>query len=115
MRRLAAAVAVLLAVSAPIGRADAAGASCARYSGLLAAAGLPVRTFQAIAWRETRCNPHAVSRSHDYGLLQINRIHLRHGGAAAGYTAAQLLDPATNIAVAARLYHRAGLRPWRVR
>jgi soluble lytic murein transglycosylase-like protein len=113
VRRLCAALSVLLAVVAPAVRADAASTSCSAYSGLLARAGLPVRTFEAIAWRESRCNPRAVSRSHDYGLLQINRIHLRRGGAAAGLTASQLLDPAVNITVAARLYHQAGLRPWR--
>lgn len=104
-------VALILTIVPP---AAATTGGCPQYSGLLARSGLPVATFSRIMWRESRCNAAAVSRSGDYGLLQINRVHLRPGGVAAGLSGRALLNPATNVLVAARLYRRAGLRPWRL-
>lgn len=112
-RRLRAAALIPVVLATLTTPAGATTGRCPQYEPLLARAGLPVATFSRIMWRESRCNPHARSRSHDSGLLQINDIHRRRGGAAAGLTVAQLEQPTTNITVAARLYHRAGLRPWR--
>lgn len=92
---------------------------CPRYESLLRAAGLPVGTFSRIMWRESGCQPSArnVNRNGtvDRGLLQLNSIHLRRGGVAHGYAPAALYSPGVNVRLAARLYRRSGLDPWRTR
>jgi putative component of membrane protein insertase Oxa1/YidC/SpoIIIJ protein YidD len=49
--------------------------SCPQYEAQLRKHGLPVKQFSYIMWRESRCNPKAVSSqngdgSYDYGALQ---------------------------------------------
>jgi soluble lytic murein transglycosylase-like protein len=67
-----------------------------------------------IAWRESGWQPGAVSRSGDYGLLQLNwkanRAWLRTQGVT---NPRQLLDPATNARLGYVLYGMAGWKPWR--
>lgn len=82
------------------------------------------RWASGVMWRETRCNTAAVSRTGDYGLLQINTIVLadmrqrpalwadtiaRLGGVP---SRADLLDPTVNAIVALGLFHIRGTRPW---
>lgn len=51
--------------------------SCPQFEEDFKNAGLPVKEFSHIAWRESRCNPKIISKkngngSRDYGLVQIN-------------------------------------------
>jgi hypothetical protein len=117
VRTLLATAAVLAAaVIGPAGPADAAAVHrCPAYESLIAQAGLPA-SFSGVMWRESRCRARAthVNRNGtvDRGLLQINSVHLRRGGAAAGLPPGALYNPVVNVEVAARLYRRAGWRPW---
>lgn len=92
--------------------------ACHKYDYLLKAHGLPVGVFSRIMFRESGCQPQArnVNRNGtvDRGLLQLNSIHLKPGGVADGYARAQLYIPEINIKLAARLYKRSGMRPWRL-
>ena len=69
-----------------------------------------------IIWKESRCQPLAESAS-DSGLTQINQIHAAYL-ADLGWTEADMLDPAKNLAFAWRLYSereasdRCGWQPW---
>jgi len=63
------------------------------------ASGIPVSLVHRVILRESRYNPHVVSRG-NYGLMQIRLGTARamgYGGSAAG-----LLDPETNITYAVR-------------
>lgn len=106
-----------LLLLAPIKVPAEAHARCPRYESLLKANGLPVATFSRIMYRESGCQRQArhVNRNGtiDRGVLQINSIHLKRGGVAYGYAPAQLYEPAVNVKIAARLYRRSGMRPWR--
>lgn len=100
---------------------------CDMYVPTLTAAGWPLEAAtwaSGVMWRESRCNAAAISRTGDYGLLQLNRIVLadmrqrpalwadtiaRLGGVP---TPADLLDPTTNAVVALGLYNIGGVRPW---
>jgi hypothetical protein len=61
---------------------------------------------------ESNWNPAARSRTGDTGLFQINDIHRAPGGVAEGLTIADLSDPATNVAIARKLYDAQGWTPW---
>ncbi|HEX9260608.1 MAG TPA: transglycosylase SLT domain-containing protein [Acidimicrobiales bacterium] len=67
-----------------------------------------------IAIRESGLRSNAISRTGDYGLMQINwRAHrgwLRKYGIT---SPRQLLDPAVNARMALLLYRKAGSNPWR--
>jgi soluble lytic murein transglycosylase-like protein len=112
MRRLVACLTVTAAlVAAPLVGPDVSQAAspCARFTPLLAANHLPVATFARIMFRESRCQPGAVNRrSGARGLLQIMPYVAR--AACSGLNTGTARG---NVACAARLYHRAGLRPWR--
>lgn len=69
------------------------------------------RAFQIVTC-ESRWDPQARSATGDTGLFQINDIHRGSGGVAAGLSIADLMDPATNVAVARALYDQSGWRPW---
>lgn len=72
----------------------------------------PVTAF-AIVNAESAWDPAAVSATWDYGLFQINAVHMRPGEAADGYTPSDLLDPIINATVARRIYDNAGgWFPW---
>jgi soluble lytic murein transglycosylase-like protein len=71
-------------------------------------------TALRIAWRESRYNASAISRSGDYGTMQINWQAHRGWLRTMGITnPRQLLDPMVNARVAYRLYQLNGWRPWR--
>ena len=61
---------------------------------------------------ESGWNPAARSRTGDTGLFQINDIHRAPGGVAEGLTIEDLSDPATNVAIARKLYDAQGWQPW---
>ena len=92
--------------------------NCASYAPLFARYGLPVATFQRIAWRESGCNPAVTVFDSDDsggGLLGLNLK-----GAMAGYwlrlcglTLANVTNADTNVRCAAAAYRSQGLAPWR--
>ena len=69
-------------------------------------------TAMRIVSCESGWNPAARSRTGDTGLFQINDIHRAPGGVAEGLTIEDLSDPATNVAVARKLYDAQGWTPW---
>ncbi|HEY1281638.1 MAG TPA: hypothetical protein VGF22_18300 [Acidimicrobiales bacterium] len=91
--------------------------NCASYAPLFARYGLPVATFEHIAWRESGCNPAVTVFDSDDsggGLLGLNLK-----GSMAGYwrdlcglTLANVTNADTNIRCAAAAYHQLGMRPW---
>lgn len=60
--------------------------------------------LRAIAWQESRHNPKAINRNNngstDYGIMQINSIHLRELGAY-DISADTLMKPCESIFIAA--------------
>lgn len=93
---------------------------CPEWENLIRKAGLPVRMFSYIAYRESRCQARVIgnpkSRRPDYGLLQINgswktvtaRVcRSRYGDLQV------LLSPTCNVAVAKYLWDRGGKNHWR--
>jgi hypothetical protein len=123
-------------------KTEAATGSCPKYEALLKKHKLPVKTFSAIMWRESRCEPKAVGwnyksgkgywscpngaykqykkckaiSSHDLGLLQINSswrtLTAQTCGGKWGDMTV-LLKPDCNLKVAAILYNEGkGLSNW---
>jgi len=69
-------------------------------------------TAMRIVSCESGWDPAARSRTGDTGLFQINDIHRAPGGVAEGLTIDDLSDPATNVAIARKLYDTQGWQPW---
>ena len=93
--------------------------NCESYADDMAAAGLPVATFKAIAWRESGCRPSAWVVDHDDnggGLFGFNFI-----GSMAGYWRNLCGATTSNIRgnvgmqmkCASAEYRAHGLRAWR--
>lgn len=67
----------------------------------------------AISWAENgsrKCDRVSKPNSNgtfDYGVFQLNSIHLKKG-----YTEAQFKDCLTNILVAKQIFDRQGWEPW---
>lgn len=87
-------------------------------------AGWDIVRMSRIMWRESRCEPGAVSHTSDTGLLQINRVNHRWLGVRLNTTvdSVWLTDPVNNIRAAAELcvfWERQRSRdcyhPWQVR
>ena len=104
------------------------GSLCPQWFAAALAAGWPESDWQRIdyvMWRESRCTPsvHTVANRDDsYGLVQLNmKAHRRWVGPLVGGDFTQLLDPATNLAVARQLFNMAqttygcGWQPWQTR
>lgn len=95
---------------------DVVPGNCASYGPLLAAYGLPVATFERIAWRESGCNHLSFVRDGDDiggGLLGLNlRAGASNWFAWCGLTVANVTDANTNVRCAAAAYQRMGLTPW---
>jgi hypothetical protein len=68
---------------------------------------------RAIAWCESRLDPHSVGRNpdgtHDWGVFQLNDGGTLH---ALGGTPATALDARWNVLAAKRLYDERGFEPW---
>lgn len=56
---------------------------------------LPI--IDRIMWAESRCRPDAISRTRDYGLMQVNRKVWRNYVEARGYVMDDLLDPSIGL------------------
>ena len=122
MRKLitASLIAIALVVPAP---AHAATKSCPQYEPALRRHHLPVKTFSYLMWRESKCNPRAVSSqngdgSYDYGALQVNStwrtVTARVCHRPFRQVKKSLLKLDCNLKVAKYLYDNGGLGHWRV-
>jgi soluble lytic murein transglycosylase-like protein len=98
-------------------------AKCPQWEPMLRKHGLPVKHFSFIMWRESRCNPLAVSSknndgSTDYGLLQINStwrtLTARTCARPARQVKKSLLKFECNLKVAKVLFDTDGLGHWAV-
>lgn len=97
--------------------------TCPQYEAQLRKHGLPVKEFSYIMWRESRCNPKAVSSqngdgSYDYGALQVNStwrtVTARVCHRPARQVKKSLLKLECNLRVARYLYKNGGLGHWRI-
>lgn len=70
----------------------------------------PCQQALRIARCESTMNPRAYAAG-NYGLFQINRIHLSNP-AYQLTSVDQLYDPQTNVRIAYDLYQRRGWQPW---
>lgn len=109
-------------------QASAATNSCPKWEPAIKAAGLPVKEFSYIAWRESRCRVKAINaiwnekgemiyhlnknKSWDSGLLQVNSGHRELVKKVCGGDLILLLTLNCNLAVAKHLYDAHGLSPW---
>jgi hypothetical protein len=109
-------------------QASAATNSCPKWEPAIKAAGLPVKEFSYIAWRESRCRIKAINaiwnekgemryhlnknKSYDSGLLQINSGHREMVRRVCGGDLPLLLTLDCNLAAAKHLYDAHGLAPW---
>ena len=125
MRKLIVAIAISLfalptQVSAESGR-------CPKWEPAIKAAGLPVKEFSYIAWRESRCRVKAINAiwkngkivwtlnkngSYDSGLMQINSGHRELVKKTCGGDLSLLLTLDCNLAVTKQLYDAHKLQPW---
>jgi hypothetical protein len=108
--------------------ASAESKSCPKWEPAIKAAGLPVKEFSYIAWRESRCRIKAINaiwnekgemiyhlnknKSYDSGLLQINSGHREMVRRVCGGNLSLLLTLDCNLAAAKHLYDAHGLSPW---
>jgi hypothetical protein len=133
----------LLLLTFSLRDADAApikGLPCPEWHDALRKAGLPVRVFAPIMYRESRCQPRAIGwnyhknkshrncelshartyrkcsavKSYDIGLLQVNSTWRSVTKAICKSSDVLILQkPSCNIAVAAYLYNNGGSSHWR--
>ena len=98
---------------------DVTPGDCSSYAPLFVKYGLPVATFERIAWRESGCDHTSYVIDGDDaggGLLGIN---LKGYTLATGYyrwcgvTLASVTDAETNVRCAAEAFERMGMAPWR--
>ncbi len=104
--------------------------SCPKWEPAIKAAGLPVKEFSFIAWRESRCRIKAINaiwnskgemiyhlnknKSYDSGLFQINSGHRELVRRVCGGDLNLLLTLDCNLAVAKYLYDAHSLSPWQL-
>jgi hypothetical protein len=125
MRKLISAslIAITLVIPAPAQAKTEPIKSCPQYEPALRRYGLPVKTFTYIMWRESRCNPKAVSSkngdgSYDYGGLQVNStwrtVTARVCSRPYNEVKKSLLKLDCNLRVSKYLYENGGLGHWRM-
>lgn len=123
LRSLAAALPLLLAECEPAcdppPAVEVTPGDCASYAPLFQRYGLPVTTFERIAWRESGCDhTRFTNDSDDLGgfLLGLNfrTATLRTGWSAwCGATVDDIrYDPDLQVRCAKEAYVRLGLKPW---
>jgi hypothetical protein len=121
-------LAIAITFFAITSQASAATNSCPKWEPAIKAAGLPVKEFSYIAWRESRCRIKAINaiwnekgemiyhlnknKSYDSGLLQINSGHREMVRRVCGGNLSLLLTLDCNLAAAKHLYDAHGLSPW---
>ena len=76
-------------------------------------------TLDDVMWNESRCQPDAISKTNDYGLVQVNWATWSHVVRDLGYTKESLLVPAVNLLIGRLIYqtaldagYRCGWSPW---
>ena len=115
------AISLVTVVPAPVSATETK--SCPQYENALRRHGLPVKHFSYIMWRESRCNPKAVSSkngdgSYDYGGLQVNStwrtVTARVCSRPYNQVKKSLLKWECNLKVSRYLYDNGGLAHWRV-
>jgi len=115
-------IAITLIAPAPA-HAETETQSCPQYENALRRHGLPVKQFSYIMWRESRCNPKAVSSqnsngSYDYGGLQVNStwktVTARVCSRPFRQVKKSLLNLECNLKLSRYLYDNGGLAHWRV-
>jgi len=126
LRKLIVAIAISL-FALPVGTAQAQSKSCPKWEPAIKAAGLPVKEFSYIAWRESRCRIKAINAiwengkivwtlnkngTYDSGLLQINSGHRELVKKVCKGDLPLLLTLPCNLSVAKQLYDAHGLAPW---
>jgi len=126
LRKLIVAIAISL-FALPVGSAQAQSKSCPKWEPAIKAAGLPVKEFSYIAWRESRCRIKAINAiwengkivwtlnkngTYDSGLLQINSGHRELVKKVCKGDLPLLLTLPCNLSVAKQLYDAHGLAPW---
>jgi len=126
LRKLIVAIAISL-FALPVGTAQAQSKSCPKWEPAIKAAGLPVKEFSYIAWRESRCRIKAINAiwengkivwtlnkngTYDSGLLQINSGHRELVKKVCRGDLNLLLTLPCNLSVAKHLYDAHGLSPW---
>ena len=113
-------IGIVLSIFTVAPPAQAETRTCPKWEPLAAQYGLPVKWASGIAWRESRCNPKAVSKlnrngTRDYGIWQVNsswQTVTRAVCKTKNHRAA-LLDPVCNAKVAGWLYAHGGKHHWR--
>ena len=65
-----------------------------------------------IMWNESRCQPDAISRTNDYGLMQINWAVWGDTINSQGFSRDDLLDPSVNMMWAFLIAHEAERIGW---
>ena len=113
----------LISTALSVAPAKAQAGSCPQWEPLFRKHGLPVKVFSRIAYRESRCNPKAVSVVRkstgrpDVGLLQIQGSWVTVTSAVCGvdrkHVVRALTDASCNVRVARYLYDNGGLGHWR--
>lgn len=115
--------ALSLLTASPVHAKQDSRPSCPQYEKQLRKHGLPVKEFSYIMWRESRCNPLAVSSqnsngSYDYGSLQVNSswrtLTAQVCNRPYNQVKRSLLVLDCNLKVARYLYLNGGLNHWRV-
>lgn len=78
-----------------------------------------LETLMSVMWRESRCDPAALSKSSDHGLLQVNEVHRAYVEQIYGVPfEVAMADPTKNLHFAWLLYSeleasgRCGWAPW---
>lgn len=126
MRALALALVVVLSACTPqqiallhfFNRPPDSGTPCAEWAGAFRLAGFhdgyELDHMLSLVHRESRCNPAAVSPTHDYGLAQINWAAHHEWLLQIGWITSRgdLLNPQTNATIAHELYEMDGWSPW---
>ena len=119
----------LFMFATPVNEVKAHGGSCPKLEKSIRKAGLPVKEFSYIAYRESKCNVKAINARYDKngkvtwtlnrngsidrGLLQINSVHKETVRTICRGDLDKLLTMDCNLKVAKYLYDRYGMRPWK--
>ena len=106
-----------------------AGGSCPQWEAVIRKAGLPVKEFSYIAYRESGCRIRAINARYDKhgnvtwtlnkngsidrGLFQINSVHKQTVRTVCKGDLNELLTLGCNLKVAKYLYDRYGMTPWK--